>query len=528
MQKLQLSIPEPCHENWQAMTPTEQGRFCKACAKEVVDFSMMSDTEVLNYFNCHINEKVCGRALPTQLGRTIHYPKEPKKNRFWYWNYIAMFFVFFSKATNSEGQKKASAKTEIVPVPVKPENISRNLSCKVGEVAITSWTVKGKVVDNTNKPVPFASVLMLGTRSGTATDQEGNFTFKVKPGDVLAASAIGLKSAEIVITDQQTVSFKLEAVEQELGGLIIVKESRRVNKYPVLLNVKDDKSGAKISNARIIVAETKAAGHDTALADKNGSYALTDIKKNEEYFIRVEATGYESNEFSITAKEARGKKEWEVLLTPKADMKKSEQQTVVRLGGVRAISADEKPVYIVDGSVDPDADMLNPDDIDDIIVLKPAEAGAIYGQVGKNGAVVITTRKTKIKDMKEVVIVSDHSPRAVKGAMGSVFYAQKYSFLEEMKASLNSLLTDSVKIYPNPVPRGYLFSVYLKLKEPGPVGMQVSDPSGRIVIQREINITGKEQVEKIQTNSNWGPGAYYLRVFNAKNQIVSKSSFIVR
>ena len=36
MQKLQLSIPEPCHENWQQMTPTEQGRYCNACAKEVV------------------------------------------------------------------------------------------------------------------------------------------------------------------------------------------------------------------------------------------------------------------------------------------------------------------------------------------------------------------------------------------------------------------------------------------------------------------------------------------------------------
>ncbi|HNK29664.1 MAG TPA: hypothetical protein PKG65_12100, partial [Ferruginibacter sp.] len=87
MQKLQLSIPEPCHENWQEMTPTQQGRFCKACAKEVIDFSMMTDTEVLNYFAGLREEKVCGRALPSQLNRAITYPKEPKKRLFWYWNY---------------------------------------------------------------------------------------------------------------------------------------------------------------------------------------------------------------------------------------------------------------------------------------------------------------------------------------------------------------------------------------------------------------------------------------------------------
>ena len=71
MQKLQLSIPEPCHENWQQMTLTTQGRFCNACAKEVVDFSMMTDMQVLNYFTTGTNEKVCGRALPEQLNGTI-------------------------------------------------------------------------------------------------------------------------------------------------------------------------------------------------------------------------------------------------------------------------------------------------------------------------------------------------------------------------------------------------------------------------------------------------------------------------
>ena len=79
MQKLQISIPKPCHENWQNMTPGDQGRFCNACAKTVVDFSMMSDLQVLNYFSTVSDEKVCGRALPDQLNRNMTMPREPKK-----------------------------------------------------------------------------------------------------------------------------------------------------------------------------------------------------------------------------------------------------------------------------------------------------------------------------------------------------------------------------------------------------------------------------------------------------------------
>jgi hypothetical protein len=47
MQMLQLAIPEPCHDNRHNMTATDQGRFCIARAKEVVDFSMMTDIELL-------------------------------------------------------------------------------------------------------------------------------------------------------------------------------------------------------------------------------------------------------------------------------------------------------------------------------------------------------------------------------------------------------------------------------------------------------------------------------------------------
>lgn len=64
-----IAIPQPCHENWQKMTPTAKGAFCKSCAKEVVDFTKMTDEQVQNYLLDRTHEKLCGRFQPQQLSR---------------------------------------------------------------------------------------------------------------------------------------------------------------------------------------------------------------------------------------------------------------------------------------------------------------------------------------------------------------------------------------------------------------------------------------------------------------------------
>ena len=67
MKKMRISIENPCHEDWQGMTPEAQGRFCSACEKTVIDFSQMSDAEILQYFSQPRTEKVCGRFKSEQL-----------------------------------------------------------------------------------------------------------------------------------------------------------------------------------------------------------------------------------------------------------------------------------------------------------------------------------------------------------------------------------------------------------------------------------------------------------------------------
>ncbi len=67
MKKISIAIENPCHEDWNRMTPEKQGRFCNSCEKIVIDFSEMSDSEILQFFNKPKTEKICGRFKSEQL-----------------------------------------------------------------------------------------------------------------------------------------------------------------------------------------------------------------------------------------------------------------------------------------------------------------------------------------------------------------------------------------------------------------------------------------------------------------------------
>ena len=68
-QYLNINIPEPCHEDWNKMTPNEQGAFCGSCQKTVVDFSKMGDQQIKDYFLQKCEQKTCGRFNFKQLNK---------------------------------------------------------------------------------------------------------------------------------------------------------------------------------------------------------------------------------------------------------------------------------------------------------------------------------------------------------------------------------------------------------------------------------------------------------------------------
>lgn len=63
-----LHIPEPCHENWDRMSPAQEERFCQQCSKTVVDFSAMADQQVLKVLSIE-SGSTCGRFSSDQLER---------------------------------------------------------------------------------------------------------------------------------------------------------------------------------------------------------------------------------------------------------------------------------------------------------------------------------------------------------------------------------------------------------------------------------------------------------------------------
>src|SRR5258708_3663984 len=111
---LQLQIPTPCHENWQSMTPNEKGRHCMACQKTVIDFTMMSDREILNYIS-KSSSNICGRIASDQMNRHIEMPSSgPKLPRSYFWKIFVPAFLLAGKV-NAQ-QKKINHATEKVVI----------------------------------------------------------------------------------------------------------------------------------------------------------------------------------------------------------------------------------------------------------------------------------------------------------------------------------------------------------------------------------------------------------------------------
>ena len=67
---IHLSIDNPCSENWDQMSPEQQGRFCASCNKTVVNFAQMTDQDVLTWL-ARNQGPTCGRFRQDQLQRPL-------------------------------------------------------------------------------------------------------------------------------------------------------------------------------------------------------------------------------------------------------------------------------------------------------------------------------------------------------------------------------------------------------------------------------------------------------------------------
>ncbi len=94
---MKISINNPCHENWDAMSPNEKGAFCSSCQKTVVDFSKKTIEQIKDFFvEIPKTESVCGRFEEDQLTDMTfdHFHKSFTKWHYFQKAAVVMFFVF--------------------------------------------------------------------------------------------------------------------------------------------------------------------------------------------------------------------------------------------------------------------------------------------------------------------------------------------------------------------------------------------------------------------------------------------------
>ena len=214
--------------------------------------------------------------------------------------------------------------------------------------------VTGVVIDGTGEPVIGANVVVKGTTNGTITDFDGNYTIEgVSANDVLVISYIGYLSQEVPVGNQSMIKVTLKEDTQTLDEVVVVG-------YGTLK--KSDVTGS-ISTAK---------GDDLV---KNQSFSALDNLRGKVSGVNIFSNSSQPGAYS--------------------------NRVVIR--GIATINSSSNPLYVVDGVVMENFDLVNPNDIESMEVLKDASAAAIYGARGANGVIMVTTKRGK-KDGEGVAI----------------------------------------------------------------------------------------------------------------------------
>lgn len=208
--------------------------------------------------------------------------------------------------------------------------------------------ITGSVRDLTGSPIENASIVIKGTNTGTTSDVQGNFRISVKKGDVLVISAISYGTTEIKINTQASLTVQMTAGGSKVMDEIIVTAG----------GIKSKRKEIGTANT-VIKAETLTAGKAVNIASGlQGKVAGLNISGT--------SSGVNPNYRLI-------------------------------LRGQRSLTGNNQALVVLDNVIVPNAVLgnLNPDDVDEIVVLNGSGAAALYGSQASNGAIIVTTKKGK-------------------------------------------------------------------------------------------------------------------------------------
>lgn len=199
--KFKISIPEPCHEDWSKMTPTEKGRHCKACSKEVIDFTHFSNEAL--HKRITQGESLCGRFLPHQLDTPLTI--ERKKNSISFSKIAATLALPLSViSTNISNAQESKPKTEQT-INTSKTYTSLGIGMQHRPLKPLTSTLSGTVTDESGLPLPGVNIIVKGTTRGTQTDFDGNYSISALKDEILVFSYLGFETIEKTIKSNTTL-----------------------------------------------------------------------------------------------------------------------------------------------------------------------------------------------------------------------------------------------------------------------------------------------------------------------------------
>ncbi len=210
-------------------------------------------------------------------------------------------------------------------------------------VSAQSNEVTGVVTDHNGEALPGVNVIIKGTTDGIMTNLEGEYSLSVSPTDTIEISFIGYEKQIIPVGGKSLINITLLEQALDVDELVVVGYGfQKKSVVTAAISSLEPKELESVSNGRVESAlQGKVAGI-SVLPTSGAPGASTKI--------RIRGTG--SN-------------------------------------------GDCNPLYIVDGMKTKNIDMLNPNDIASMEVLKDAASAAIYGTEGANGVIIITTKSGK-------------------------------------------------------------------------------------------------------------------------------------
>ena len=260
----------------------------------------------------------------------------------------------------------------------------------IGLVTAQTQRVTGVVIsDEDGQPVIGASVQVKGTQQGTITDVDGKFTLPNVPSSAgtLVVSFVGMKTEELEIQPNMTI--RMKANDELLDEVVIV-------------------------------------GYGTA--KKLGSVVGS--------VTAVEGQKLENKPVANAGDALQGQVAGLQVFTPSGEPSASVN---IRLRGVSSINGTTAPLFILDGApVSSNVfTSLNPNDIENMTVLKDASSTAIYGARAANGVVIITTKKGKRGEKAHVTVTAQYGLSKMTGDRVTMMNTEQYlNFQEVLTPSL--------------------------------------------------------------------------------------------